>query len=92
MQMKILTGNIVTSHKHLYDHLSYLVSGEVIVRVEGQAPMHRIAPCAIEIKAGIVHEIAALKDTVWLCIHGTEETNPDNIDKVLIQPSVGLTE
>jgi hypothetical protein len=30
------------------------------------------------------HSIEALEDTVWFCIHATEETDPTKVDEVLI--------
>ena len=85
MQMKLPAGCKAESHVHTYDHLSYLVSGEVLIHTPGNPVLRRIAPCAIEIKANLAHEITAIKDTVWLCIHGTEETDPAHIDEVLIK-------
>ena len=38
----------------------------------------------LEIKKDINHAIEALEDTVWFCIHATDETNIEKIDKVLI--------
>jgi hypothetical protein len=29
--------------------------------------------------------IEALEDAVWFCIHATDETDPEKVDKVLIE-------
>lgn len=91
-QMSLPMGHTAVSHKHTYDHLSILASGKATVTVEGtnEAAVYT-APCAIDIKAGLHHAITALEDTVWFCIHATEETDINHIDEVLIQkqPSEG---
>jgi quercetin dioxygenase-like cupin family protein len=85
-QMSLDKGDTATSHKHLYDHLSILAKGCALVRTDdSEEPTLYQAPCAIEIKAGMNHEITALEDSVWFCIHATEETDVDHIDEVLIE-------
>ncbi len=82
-QMRLNAGCMALSHKHAYDHLSILASGIAIVRTsEGEKRF--IAPACIEIKAGLNHEIVALEDVVWFCIHATEETDASKVDDVLI--------
>jgi len=82
-EMHVPAGYIVGSHAHQFDHLSLLSSGEVIVKTD-DSEQHYVAPAIITIKKETNHEIYAVKDTVWFCIHGTTETNPDTIDEVLI--------
>jgi hypothetical protein len=43
-----------------------------------------MAPACIEITKNTLHNIEALEDSVWFCVHATEETNLDLIDEVLI--------
>jgi quercetin dioxygenase-like cupin family protein len=82
-QMKLPKGYFALSHAHEYDHLSILSSGEVIVKTDEKAIKYT-APACITIKKGLHHSVTALEDTVWFCIHATEETNPDKVDEVLI--------
>lgn len=82
-EMTLPKGYMATSHKHNYSHLSILAQGEVHVRVDGVVS-HHVAPACIEIKANAEHEILALQDVIWFCIHKTDETDKNNIDEVLI--------
>lgn len=73
----------LTQHVHEHDHLSVLVSGEVIVRVDGVLTSHT-APAVLTIASGKAHEVVCLTDTIWMCIHATDETDPEKVDQVLI--------
>ncbi len=83
-QMVIPAGHFAVSHAHAYDHMSILSSGEATVEVDGVTTAYK-APACINIAAGKHHEIVALTDIVWFCIHATDETDPDHIDEVLIR-------
>lgn len=82
-EMCIPANHIAGSHKHKYSHLSILVSGSVSVTVENVTTDY-IAPACIEIKAGLEHQVLAKVDSVWFCIHATNETDINKIDEVLI--------
>ncbi len=79
----IPAGTRLTQHKHAFDHLSALMKGSVVVEVDGARRL-RDAPALLTIKAGKVHEVTAITDVVWVCLHATDETDPDRIDRVLI--------
>ena len=83
-EMTLKKGYIATSHSHKYSHLSILAKGDVYVRVNGVISYY-MAPACIEIKAEEIHEIQALSDVVWYCIHATDETDINKIDEVLIK-------
>lgn len=76
-------GQILVQHKHEHDHLSYLVSGSVEVQVEGIRTA-LVGPACLLIEAGKHHGVKSLTDTVWLCIHATDCTDPEEVDEVLI--------
>jgi quercetin dioxygenase-like cupin family protein len=82
-QMHLPKGYVAMSHAHNYDHLSILGKGRVIVRTDNDA-VEYVAPACITIEAKTHHQIEALEDTVWFCIHAAEETDADKIDEVLI--------
>ena len=82
-QMSIPKGYIAGQHKHNYSHLSILAKGYVIVRTDN-SEVEYIAPSCIEFKAEIFHTIEALEDSIWFCIHATNETDKDKVDEVLI--------
>lgn len=84
-QMVLQKGHLAVSHKHNYSHLSILAQGEVHIRVGGIVS-HYVAPACIEIKDDAEHEILALQDVVWYCIHHVDgEYDEKNIDEVLIK-------
>lgn len=83
-QMFVPQGYVIGTHAHTFSHLSILAKGKVVVRTdEGFAEY--TAPTCLEIKEGIHHAIEALEDTVWFCIHATDETDVNKIDEVLIK-------
>ena len=82
-EMVLPKGYIAYSHSHNYDHLSILAKGRVIVKTDDYNKEY-VAPACINIEANTYHQIEALEDVVWFCIHATDETNIDKIDEVLI--------
>ncbi len=83
-QMILPKGHYAISHKHNYDHLSILASGAALVEVDGKETIYT-APACINITAGTEHKIIALENTTFFCIHATNETDIEKIDKVLIE-------
>lgn len=82
-KMNIPAGTQIPTHRHVYDHLSVLAQGRVRVTVGAITQEHR-APAVIEIKKDLAHTIHAVEDSVWFCVHATEETDVDKIDQTLI--------
>jgi quercetin dioxygenase-like cupin family protein len=86
-EMKIRDGACVQQHRHEFDHQSYLVSGCVIVEVDGEQETY-YAPRAIPIPAHKQHSVTPVNgDAVWLCIWRTDVTDIDSVDEVLIEKS-----
>lgn len=84
----IPAGMVLVQHKHEHDHLSYLVSGTVLLEVDGRRE-ELTGPACLTIEANKHHGVKALTDVVWLCIHATECTDVEKVDEVLIVPSEG---
>lgn len=89
-QMTLKKGYWAVSHAHNYDHLSILATGVAEVTTDEHETVVYIAPACIQIKKGVNHGILALEDATWFCIHATNETDPDKVDEVLIQPNTGV--
>lgn len=83
-QMVLPAGHYAETHEHLYDHISILASGTVDVYIGGQVSRH-VGPTAIVIPANKVHRIDAITDSVWFCVHATDEIDPEKVDQVLIK-------
>ena len=79
--------SILVQHKHAFSHLSVLAKGSVLVMVDDEVTEYQ-APACINIVAGKNHGVKALEDSVWYCIHATEETDVNKIDEVLIKEGV----
>jgi quercetin dioxygenase-like cupin family protein len=83
-EMHIPKGFAAGTHAHSYSHLSLLAKGRVKVTTDDYNCEYT-APACIQIKAGIHHMIEAIEDAVWFCIHATDETDPEKVDRVLIE-------
>lgn len=83
-QMTIPKGYVAGQHAHTFSHLSILAKGKVIVKTDTTEQIYE-APACIEIRKNVNHMITALDDSVWFCVHATDETDVDRIDEVLIQ-------
>ena len=82
-QFFVPKDHLVCQHSHEYSHLSILAKGSVILKTDDYNIQYN-APACIEIKKGVHHQIIALEDTVWYCIHQTNEKDVNKIDEVLI--------
>lgn len=81
-RVRIKAGGEVVQHAHIYDHLSVLAQGRALVEVDGEG-MVMNAPSIIKIPAGKRHSVIAMTEVTWLCLHATNETDPEKIDSVL---------
>jgi quercetin dioxygenase-like cupin family protein len=80
-------GMCAQQHVHDYDHLS-IFSGHVLVEVDGVAQEYKGIDC-LTIAAGKAHKVTALEDSVWFCIHATDETDPEKVDDVILNKVEG---
>lgn len=84
-ELIIKEGFEVVSHKHKFNHVSFLVKGCVIVDADGVQNTY-YAPDYIFVKAGVAHSVTAVNgDAKWYCAHITDETDETKVDEVLIQ-------
>ena len=79
----IPAGKVLSQHSHLHDHLSILAFG--VVRLTTPEGSREISgPTCITIPAGIAHQITALTNVAWYCIHATEDTNSETVDASIL--------
>lgn len=77
-------GHRIKKHIHTYDHYSILGMGAVAVSVDGvMTPFY--APACIKIEAGKEHEVLAMTDAVWYCIHGANSDEVNDLNTVKIE-------
>lgn len=86
-EIRIPAGFRLMSHRHHYDHLSILASGIVTVTVDGVARDYS-GPTTLTIAAGKNHEVEAVTEAVWFCIHATDVRHVDDVDQTLIMEEV----
>jgi quercetin dioxygenase-like cupin family protein len=82
---KIAAGMKLTQHIHPYDHASALISGTVLLEVDGEK-REITGPDMLLIRAGKEHSVTALTDVVWHCIHITDDTDPETVDQSILTP------
>ncbi|MCH8622633.1 hypothetical protein [Undibacterium sp. TS12] len=82
-EMHLPAQHYALTHKHAYDHVSMLYRGTAKVKVGGIETEYS-APAFVMIRAGEEHTILAVDDVTWFCVHETEETDVEKIDKVAI--------
>jgi quercetin dioxygenase-like cupin family protein len=61
----------IDQHVHDYDHMSFLVSGDVTV-VAGTKVVELTGPAFFEVKANTPHRIIATTPALWACIHNAD--------------------
>lgn len=78
-------GQFIGQHAHAHDHLSVLVHGSVRLYVEGQASRVLCGYQTLKIEAGKEHRIEAMTDAMWLCVWGTNDTDPATVDQTILK-------
>lgn len=60
-------NRVIGQHVHKSDHLGMLLLGRVRVTA-GIAVTEYEAPAAVDLPAGIAHEIESITDALWACV------------------------
>jgi quercetin dioxygenase-like cupin family protein len=81
-ETRIPCGTELQQHAHEHDHLSYLVSGRVLVTIDGMVWQFDAPQCLV-LKAGKFHGVRALTDALWLCVWATDCTDPATVDEAV---------
>lgn len=84
--LHIPAGTILTGKEHRFATINLLVKGRIEVAATGEANRMMTAPAFFVAapgarRAGMVHE-----DTIWINIHGTDETDVEKIEAEQIIP------
>lgn len=77
-ETRIPAGHVLVQHKHHFDHLSILASGNAVVSAGDQSQAYE-GPTVLKIKAGMHHGVKALTDCVWYCMHATDVADDDTL-------------
>lgn len=85
-ELFIPKGTILTGKIHKYTQLNVLVAGDISVLTEDG--VKRVQPPFVVVSPAGTKRIAyAHEDTIWLTIHGTDETDVDRIEQQFIAQS-----
>ena len=83
-KVKIPAGKRLKMHIHTFTHKSVLASGDGWLTTGGEPRLVR-GPAVLQVESGVEHEFSAVTDCVWMCVHATDETEPEKIDHTLTQ-------
>lgn len=78
VRMEAKSGQKIGSHKHKYEHYSVLLTGVAIAGVGPETACYHAGDVLV-IPAGVEHVIEAITDITWLCVHGTDDADVDNL-------------
>lgn len=68
-------------HYHYFDHVTLLISGKVLVEVDGFEPKEFTAPTFIVIDKDHKHKFTALKDnSIYYCVYALRDENGELTD------------
>lgn len=82
-ELFIPKGTVLTGHIHKYSQLNVLVSGDISVLTE--EGVKRVQPPFVIVSPAGTKRIAyAHEDTIWLTVHGTDETDVEKIEEQFI--------
>lgn len=84
-ELRIPAGFDLVSHEHPYAHLSILASGSALWVSGGMISQLLTGPCVVTVEVGVAHSLHAVTDVVWFCIHPTDETDPAEVDAVILE-------
>jgi hypothetical protein len=74
-------GDSFPGHTHVFDHVSLLARGSVLVEVEGYEPKVFEAPTFIVIKKEMKHKFTALEDNVlYYCVFALRDVDGEVIE------------
>jgi hypothetical protein len=90
--MRMRAGDLVIGKLHRTNHFGVLMRGVVDVWEPGGAKTRIIAPALLTTKAGTKRVIHALADVEWVTFHATEHTDPEMIERDIIDPETELLE
>lgn len=85
-ELRIPAGVILTGKIHRTEHLNIVSQGRITVFTEDGGKKEIVAPCTLVSKPGTKRVGYAHEDTVWTCIHPTNETDLDALEAALIAP------
>lgn len=85
-RVDVPAGQTLHNHIHTFTHKSILAVGCARVTANGKPEVVH-GPAVLTIERGVQHQVEAITNITWFCIHATNETDPENIDHTLVGES-----
>lgn len=85
-EISMPAGSFVIGHEHRTEHLNVILSGTVLVSLDGVVGQI-VGPCTFVSKPGVRKVLFNLTDVLWATIHPTHETDIDRLEALLIVKS-----
>lgn len=84
-------GSIVLGHKHLTKHLNTMVTGRILLLIDGKIT-EMVAPCTFVSEAGVQKAARIMEDCIWQTIHPNPEnlTDIEQLETLLIEKNHNL--
>jgi quercetin dioxygenase-like cupin family protein len=86
-ELFIPKGTVLTGHIHKYTNLNIMSQGELSILMEDGSVKRVKAPFTVVSPPGTKRLAYAHEDTIWTTIHGTEQTDVDDIEEHFIAHS-----
>jgi quercetin dioxygenase-like cupin family protein len=85
-ELFIPAGTALVGKIHRTEHLSFVMKGAILVTTDDGVRLVR-APEIIHSQPGAKRAGYTLEDTIWVCVHRTDETDVEKLEAELIAPS-----
>jgi quercetin dioxygenase-like cupin family protein len=82
----IPAGTVLVGKVHLFDNLNVVLRGRIAIYTEAGLREFEAGDVIVS-PAGVKRAGYAIEDTVWMTVHGTDETNVDLIEQQFVANS-----
>lgn len=82
-ELYIPKNSVIVGKLHKYPQLNILVKGHLLLESDGEVK----APFIVSSPGGVQRTAYALEDSIWITVHGTDETDIDKIEQHFIAQS-----
>lgn len=86
-EITLLEGQTVVGRIHKHAHLNFILHGKVRVLTEHEGAVEYTGPCMLVSQPGTKRLVHVLEDCVWVTIHKTDATTPEDADAEVIANS-----
>ena len=86
--LHIPAGTVLTGKEHRHATINILLKGRIRISATNEEPRDMEAPAIFVSQPGCRRAGLAIEDTIWVNVHGTEETDLEKIEAEHIVPHV----